>query len=95
MPSTSTTNSCLISPSSLHLSTTLGSGHYGIVRQGEWNGLPVAVKILRGCNAVSDFVREANAMHLLSHRYLIRLHGIVLSEPLMMVIKKNSSFFIL
>jgi activated CDC42 kinase 1 len=83
--SSAPTNSCLISPSSLQLSTTLGSGHYGIVRQGEWNGLPVAVKILRGCNAVSDFVREANAMHLLSHRYLIRLHGIVLSEPLMMV----------
>ncbi len=47
------------------------------------------MKILRGCNAVSDFVREANAMHLLSHRYLIRLHGIVLSEPLMMVIVLN------
>ncbi len=84
--SSPSTSSCLISPSSLQLSTTLGSGHYGIVRQGEWNGLPVAVKILRGCNAVSDFVREANAMHLLSHRYLICLHGIVLSEPLMMVI---------
>ncbi|CAF1513912.1 unnamed protein product [Rotaria magnacalcarata] len=77
--------SCLISSSSLHLSTTLGSGHYGIVRQGIWNGISVAVKILRGCNAVSDFVREANAMHTLSHQYLIRLHGIVLSEPLMMV----------
>jgi activated CDC42 kinase 1 len=83
--SSPSTNSCLISPTSLHLSNNLGSGHYGIVRQGEWNGLPVAVKILRGCNAVSDFVREANAMHLLSHRYLIHLHGIVLSEPLMMV----------
>ncbi|CAF1037794.1 unnamed protein product [Adineta steineri] len=85
LPSSSSSNSCLISPSSLNLSVTLGSGHFGIVRQGEWNGLPVAVKILRGCNAISDFVREANAMHLLSHRYLIRLHGIVLSEPLMMV----------
>ncbi|CAF1593450.1 unnamed protein product, partial [Adineta ricciae] len=83
--SSPSTNSCLISPSSLHLSTTLGSGHFGIVRQGVWNGLPVAVKILRGCNAISDSVREANAMHLLSHQYLIRLHGIVLSEPLMMV----------
>jgi len=83
-PSTPT-NSCLISPSSLKLTTTLGSGHYGIVRQGEWNGLPVAVKILRGCNAVSDFVHEANAMHFFSHQNLIRLHGIVLSEPLMMV----------
>ncbi|UJR20318.1 hypothetical protein I4U23_023449 [Adineta vaga] len=83
--SSPSTSSCLISPSSLQLTTTLGSGHFGIVRQGLWNGLPVAVKILRGCNAVSDFVREANAMHLLSHQYLIRLHGIVLSEPLMMV----------
>ena len=43
------------------------------------------MKVLHGCNAVSDFVREANAMHFLSHQYLIRLHGIVLSEPLMMV----------
>ncbi|CAF2640487.1 unnamed protein product [Rotaria sp. Silwood2] len=83
--SSSSTTSCLISPSSLQLSITLGSGHYGIVREGLWNGLPVAVKILHGCNAVSDFVREANAMHTLSHRYLIHLHGIVLSEPLMMV----------
>ncbi|CAF0898238.1 unnamed protein product [Rotaria sordida] len=83
--SPSTTTSCLISPSSLQLTTTLGSGHYGIVREGLWNDLPVAVKILHGCNAVSDFVREANAMHTVSHQYLIRLYGIVLSEPLMMV----------
>ena len=66
-------------------STTLGSGHYGIVREGRWNDVPVAVKILRPCHVIGDFVREANAMHQLSHPYLIRLYGTVLSDPLMLV----------
>ena len=54
----------------------------------------VAVKILRNDalaqpGAFEDFVKEVNAMHQLDHANLIRLYGIVLSTPLMMV-----SFFI-
>ena len=66
-------------------STLLGSGHYGIVREGRWNDVAVAVKVLRPCQLMGDFLREANAMHQLSHPSLLRLYGIVLSEPLMLV----------
>jgi activated CDC42 kinase 1 len=50
----------------------------------------VAVKILKSevlsmPGAFEDFVKEVNAMHSLDHPNLIRLYGIVLSSPLMMV----------
>ena len=52
--------------------------------------VPVAVKLLRQevmsvPGAVEDFIREVNLMHKLSHRNLIRLYGIVMSSPMMMV----------
>lgn len=50
----------------------------------------VAVKVLRNDalsmpGAFEDFVKEVNVMHNLDHPNLIRLFGIVLSSPLMMV----------
>ena len=52
--------------------------------------IKVAVKILRqdvmtNSGAVEDFIREVNLMHKLDHRHLIRLYGIVMSSPMMMV----------
>ncbi len=52
--------------------------------------LPVAVKILKNDAlnmpaAFEDFVKEVNSMHTLDHPHLIRLYGVVLSSPLMMV----------
>ena len=35
--------------------------------------------------AFDDFVKEVNAMHILDHPNLIRLYGVVLTSPLMMV----------
>ena len=35
--------------------------------------------------AVEDFIREVNLMHKLDHRHLIRLYGIVMTSPMMMV----------
>ena len=32
-----------------------------------------------------DFIKEANAMSLLDHPHIIRLYGVVLSTPLMLV----------
>lgn len=32
-----------------------------------------------------DFIKEVQAMHILSHPNLIRLYGVVLSQPMMMV----------
>jgi len=50
----------------------------------------VAVKVLKNDvlsqpGAFEDFVKEVNAMHILDHPNLIRLYGVVLTSPLMMV----------
>jgi len=50
----------------------------------------VAVKVLRNDalampGAFEDFVKEVSVMHMLDHPNLIRLFGIVLTAPLMMV----------
>lgn len=52
--------------------------------------MSVAVKILKNDmlslpGALEDFVKEVNAMHSLDHANLIRLYGVVLTSPLMMV----------
>lgn len=36
-------------------------------------------------DGLDDFIREVNAMHSLSHQNLIRLYGIVLTQPMKMV----------
>uniref|UniRef100_A0A8C6UZ64 Tyrosine kinase, non-receptor, 2a n=1 Tax=Neogobius melanostomus TaxID=47308 RepID=A0A8C6UZ64_9GOBI len=85
---------CLIREPELQLFERLGDGTFGVVRRGEWtapNGrvLSVAVKCLKAgvldSDGLDDFIREVNAMHSLSHQNLIRLHGIVLTQPMKMV----------
>ncbi|KAM4533377.1 activated CDC42 kinase 1 isoform 3-T4 [Odontesthes bonariensis] len=84
---------CLIRESELQLFERLGDGTFGVVRRGEWtapNGmLSVAVKCLKAgvldSDGLDDFIREVNAMHSLSHQNLIRLYGIVLTQPMKMV----------
>ncbi|CAL1289571.1 unnamed protein product [Larinioides sclopetarius] len=86
---------CLINDKDLKLLNKLGDGSFGVVMKGEWTTvsgttIPVAVKILKE-DAVSlpgafkDFIEEVNAMHCLNHPNLIRLYGVVLLSPLMMV----------
>lgn len=87
--------SCLIQESQISLSIKLGDGSFGVVRKGEWSSpkgriLPVAVKILKADalnqpGIFEDFIKEVQAMHILSHPNLIRLYGVVLSQPMMMV----------
>uniref|UniRef100_A0A8C5SFG8 non-specific protein-tyrosine kinase n=1 Tax=Laticauda laticaudata TaxID=8630 RepID=A0A8C5SFG8_LATLA len=86
---------CLISEKDLVLLEKLGDGSFGVVRRGEWCApsgkvLNVAVKCLKTDalnqpEALDDFIREANAMHSLDHVNLIRLYGVVLSNPMKMV----------
>lgn len=71
----------------------LGTGHYGIVRRAQWNNLSVAVKTLRSEYLLKDLIAEINAMHELSHPYLIRLYGIILSDPMMMVMRQRLKIF--
>nr|XP_022915939.1 uncharacterized protein LOC111425880 [Onthophagus taurus]XP_022915940.1 uncharacterized protein LOC111425880 [Onthophagus taurus]XP_022915941.1 uncharacterized protein LOC111425880 [Onthophagus taurus]XP_022915942.1 uncharacterized protein LOC111425880 [Onthophagus taurus] len=86
---------CLIPERDITLSIKLGDGSFGVVKRGEWhspNGrmLPVAVKILKADTLsqpgiLEDFIREVQAMHSLTHVNLIRLYGVVLTQPMMMV----------
>ncbi|XP_065082487.1 activated Cdc42 kinase Ack [Ochlerotatus camptorhynchus] len=86
---------CLIHEKDVTMSVKLGDGSFGVVRRGEWNApggqiVPVAVKILKADTlaqpgVIEDFFKEVQAMHTLNHANLVRLHGVVLSQPMMMV----------
>ncbi|XP_014213199.1 tyrosine-protein kinase sid-3 isoform X2 [Copidosoma floridanum] len=92
---TSSVLTCLIQDKDVTLSVKLGDGSFGVVRRGEWSSptgrtLPVAVKVLKADaltqpNVIEDFVSEVQSMHTLDHHNLIRLYGVVLSQPMMMV----------
>ncbi|KAL3860946.1 hypothetical protein ACJMK2_007040 [Sinanodonta woodiana] len=86
---------CVINVTALTLYGKIGKGSFGVVKKGDWstpsgNKKSVAVKILRSDalsqpGAFEDFLMEVNSMHSLDHPNLIKLYGIVLSSPLMMV----------
>ncbi|XP_066588735.1 activated Cdc42 kinase Ack isoform X2 [Prorops nasuta] len=91
----STLVTCVIQDKDVTLSTKLGDGSFGVVKRGEWISpsgkvLPVAVKVLKADaltqqNVMEDFVSEVQVMHTLDHQNLIRLYGVVFSQPMMMV----------
>lgn len=95
--STSDALTCLIHEKDISLGVKLGDGSFGLVRRGEWrrsgsdsNRVQVAVKVLKADNltqpgVIEDFFREVQAMHSIDHHNLIRLYGVVLSQPMMMV----------
>ncbi|XP_039997417.1 non-receptor tyrosine-protein kinase TNK1 isoform X2 [Xiphias gladius] len=86
---------CLIQDSELILGERLGSGSFGVVKRGEWytptgRVLPVAVKSLRSSlsrhtDSLTDFLQEVTIMQSLDHPNIIRLYGVVLTQPLKMV----------
>ena len=47
--------------------------------------IPVAVKTIRGSSVEAMFLKEADSMMRLHHPHIIRLYGIVLGSPLMLV----------
>uniref|UniRef100_A0A8C1WUI2 Tyrosine-protein kinase n=1 Tax=Cyprinus carpio TaxID=7962 RepID=A0A8C1WUI2_CYPCA len=67
-----------IHPDELTLSEELGSGQFGLVWKGSWNGRQVAVKTVReGFMSEEEFKEEAQVMMKLSHNKLVQLHGVV------------------
>ncbi len=79
------------------ISGKLGDGSFGVVRRGEWctptgRILPVAAKVLKQDTltqpgAFEDFVKEVQSMHILDHDNLVRLYGVVLTQPMMMIVE--------
>ncbi|KDR13827.1 activated CDC42 kinase 1 isoform X2 [Zootermopsis nevadensis] len=92
---TSLSLTCLIQEKDVSLSLKLGDGSFGVVRRGEWTTpsgrlQPVAVKVLKQDalnhpGVFEDFVKEVQSMHQLDHHNLIRLYGVVLTNPMMMI----------
>lgn len=84
---------CLIPNKDIKLLDKIGDGSFGVVMRAQWSQLNksvihVAVKVLKQevlLRALEDFAKEVNAMHQLKHPNLIKLYGIVLSSPMMMV----------
>lgn len=87
---------CLINSQDIQIKEEIGHGVHGFVKKGEWtapNGrvVEVALKILKkdvmtepGAS-FNDFVKEISVMHQLNHPNIIKLYGVVLSSPMMMV----------
>ncbi|KAK6477986.1 activated CDC42 kinase 1-like [Huso huso] len=69
---------CLIQESDLQLCEKLGNGSFGVVKRGEW-------RTPSGRVTLTDFLQEVTTMQTLDHPNLIRLHGVVLTQPLKMV----------
>ncbi|XP_057569893.1 non-receptor tyrosine-protein kinase TNK1 isoform X2 [Hippopotamus amphibius kiboko] len=89
---------CLIPDGAVCRGELLGSGCFGVVHRGLWTlpsgqTVPVAVKSLRvgpegpEGTELGDFLREVSIMMNLEHPHVLRLHGLVLGQPLQMVME--------
>uniref|UniRef100_A0A8C0ZXX6 Tyrosine-protein kinase n=1 Tax=Castor canadensis TaxID=51338 RepID=A0A8C0ZXX6_CASCN len=76
-----------ISRSSIALERRLGTGCFGDVWLGTWNGsTKVAVKTLKpGTMSPKAFLEEAQVMKLLRHDKLVQLYAVVSEEPIYIV----------
>uniref|UniRef100_A0A8C5LB99 non-specific protein-tyrosine kinase n=1 Tax=Jaculus jaculus TaxID=51337 RepID=A0A8C5LB99_JACJA len=89
---------CLIPEGAVCRGELLGSGCFGVVHRGLWTlpsgqSIPVAVKSLRVGpegpvgTELGDFLQEVSVMMKLEHPHVLRLHGLVLGQPLQMVME--------
>ncbi|XP_027025352.2 non-receptor tyrosine-protein kinase TNK1 [Tachysurus fulvidraco] len=94
-PDTVRALTCLIQDSELVFGEKLGSGSFGVVKKAEWHTptgqvVNVAVKTLRTnmskeADLITEFLQEVTIMLSLDHPNIIRLYGVVLTQPLKMV----------
>uniref|UniRef100_A0A8C4EF28 non-specific protein-tyrosine kinase n=1 Tax=Dicentrarchus labrax TaxID=13489 RepID=A0A8C4EF28_DICLA len=66
-----------VDPEELILGQELGSGQFGLVLEGRWKDIKVAVKMIREeCMSDEEFKEEAKVMMKLSHCKLVQLYGV-------------------
>uniref|UniRef100_A0A3Q4I330 Tyrosine-protein kinase n=1 Tax=Neolamprologus brichardi TaxID=32507 RepID=A0A3Q4I330_NEOBR len=66
-----------VDPEELILGQEIGSGQFGLVLEGSWRDLKVAVKMVREeCMSDEEFKEEARIMMRLSHSKLVQLYGV-------------------
>uniref|UniRef100_A0AAX7V2S9 Tyrosine-protein kinase n=1 Tax=Astatotilapia calliptera TaxID=8154 RepID=A0AAX7V2S9_ASTCA len=66
-----------VDPEELILGQEIGSGQFGLVLEGSWRDLKVAVKMVREeCMSDDEFKEEARIMMRLSHSKLVQLYGV-------------------
>ncbi|TSQ81042.1 Tyrosine-protein kinase ITK/TSK [Bagarius yarrelli] len=71
----------------LTLGGELGSGQFGLVLEGVWRGVKVAVKTIReGAMSEEDFKEEAKIMMKVFHSKLVRLYGVVTQQSPMYLV---------
>uniref|UniRef100_A0A8C4T3G0 Tyrosine-protein kinase n=1 Tax=Erpetoichthys calabaricus TaxID=27687 RepID=A0A8C4T3G0_ERPCA len=77
-----------IEPSELNFIEEVGSGQFGVVQLGYWNGnSKVAIKMIKeGAMSEEDFREEAKIMMRLSHPKLVQLHGVCTKETSMYLV---------
>lgn len=93
-PASSQGSTCLINKDQVKLMERIGEGSFAVVKRGIWmrpdgQKIDVAVKVLRESSSeiIDDLQQEVNNMQKLQHPNLIRLYGIVFSNPAMMVVE--------
>ena len=78
--------------STCRVSEELGSGEFGIVAHAMWKPkkVEVAVKTLNANASTKDrvrFLQEAAIMCQFDHENVVKLHGVVTDEPVMIVLE--------
>jgi len=77
----------------LQIGELIGSGTYGDVRRGSWNGLEVAIKVLRdqelSDDMVEQFKSEVHVMSKLRHPNCVLLLGACVKSPHLAIVTPN------
>ncbi|EGD72986.1 focal adhesion kinase, partial [Salpingoeca rosetta] len=84
-------------PSDLELGDKIGSGKFGAVFEGLWNGHKVAIKTMKRAtqDGMRDFEREAEVMRTLKHPNVLNLLGVVLTQqPALIVLELMGASFL-
>ncbi|CAH3164455.1 unnamed protein product, partial [Porites evermanni] len=77
--------------SEIVLGKVLDSGAFGTVRQGWWQGTPVAVKMRKevpmskDVMSEDDFINEAKVMTKLHHPHVVQLFGVCSEKPIYII----------